>query len=103
MLTRLAIRQLAWTGAIRATNGRFALTDAGRKRAKELVRSYRLWESYMAKHFELPDDHLHESAARVKHYIDPALHARLSDELKEPGQDPHGKSIPAEQPEKPEE
>ena len=42
-------------------------TNGGRAEARKLVRAHRLWESYMAEHFELPEDHLHETAERVEH------------------------------------
>jgi manganese/zinc/iron transport system permease protein len=51
----------------------------------------------MAKHFELPEDHLHESAARVEHYLDGEIREKLAGELDRPQCDPHGKEIPPEQ------
>ena len=78
----------------RQASGELSLTDRGRESAKSLVRAHRLWEAYMAKHFELPDDHLHETAHRVEHFIDDAIQDRLQSELKSPSKDPHGKSIP---------
>ncbi len=97
LLTRLALRRLAWAGAIIPTPDGYRLTDSGRLQAEKLVRAHRLWESYMAKHFELPEDHLHQTAAQVEHYLDPALRARLADELETPDLDPHGRTIPAEE------
>ena len=49
----------------------------------------------MQKHFALPDDHLHETAHRIEHYIDPSLQWALSSELDAPATDPHGKVIPS--------
>jgi Mn-dependent DtxR family transcriptional regulator len=95
-LSWLALRRLAWSGAIERAPSGFTLTTGGRRRAEELVRAHRLWESYMARHFELPEDHLHEAAAWVEHYLDPALRARLAAELDSPLRDPHGRSIPEE-------
>jgi len=94
--TRLAIYRLVWKGQLSAVATGYRLTPAGRQRAEQLVRSHRLWESYMAKHFELPSDHLHESAARVEHFLDPKLRAKLEAELDAPERDPHGRAIPAE-------
>lgn len=79
----------------RGTTGELLLTDRGRESAKSLVRAHRLWEAYMAKHFELPDDHLHETAHRVEHFIDEDIQHRLQTELDTPNKDPHGKSIPS--------
>lgn len=96
LLTSVAVRQLLWGGAITGSSSGYQLTDSGRTRARDLVRAHRLWESYMAKHFQLPEDHLHDTAARVEHYLDPALRASLADELQTPDTDPHGREIPEE-------
>lgn len=72
------------------------LTEAGRRRAEMLVRAHRLWESYVAKHFAIPGDHLHQPAARAEHYIGPELRSELARELAAPETDPHGRSIPDE-------
>lgn len=76
------------------SDGAFRLTEKGRNRAQSLVRSHRLWEAYIGEHFELPLDHLHDSAERVEHYIGPSLQQELAEALKEPGIDPHGRPIP---------
>lgn len=70
------------------------LTEAGRHAARKLIRAHRLWESYMARHFDVPADHLHETAHRVEHYLDPELRDQLAHELDTPGIDPHGREIP---------
>lgn len=54
VLQRMAMHRLARGGLISADAAGYCLTPAGRDTAKKLVRSHRLWESYMAKHFELP-------------------------------------------------
>ncbi len=69
------------------------LTDAGRKTGRSLLRSHRLWETYISKHFELDADHLHEPAHRVEHFIGPELQDRMAAELDE-ATDPHGRKIP---------
>lgn len=70
------------------------LTDAGRDAARQLVRAHRLWESYMAKYFDVPADHLHETAHRVEHFLDPELRDQLTRDLDAPETDPHGRDIP---------
>lgn len=79
---------------IQSTSSIDELTDAGRRLAQDVVRSHRLWESYMARHFDLPGDHLHATAERVEHYLDPGLQSEIAAELDQPSIDPHGKSIP---------
>ncbi|MFO1022084.1 MAG: metal ABC transporter permease [Planctomycetales bacterium] len=77
-----------------APQGRLQLTEKGRTRARSLVRSHRLWEAFMEKHFDLPADHLHAPASRVEHYIGPELQDKLKEELRGPDVDPHGRQIP---------
>ena len=91
---RLACWRLSRQGFVASINGGWALTDSGREHAEHLVRSHRLWESYMARHFSLPDDHLHEAAHRVEHFLDVPMVDQLEEELDQPGLDPHGRSIP---------
>ena len=101
-----ASRVLGWLGRRRAhaaglvmqQGESLQLTEAGREAARGVVRSHRLWESYMAAHFPLPGDHLHETAARVEHYLGPELREQLSRELELPREDPHGRPIPGEEP-----
>lgn len=90
----LAVLRLRRNGLITSDAGGHHLTEPGRRAAEALVRSHRLWESYMAKHFELPDDHLHETASRIEHYIDAELEQELAAELERPLHDPHGRAIP---------
>ncbi|MEX2288097.1 MAG: metal ABC transporter permease, partial [Planctomycetaceae bacterium] len=97
VLTRLALWRLTRKGRVKVDAAGYHLTDAGRESARRLVRSHRLWESYLGRHFNLPDDHLHEPASRVEHYIDPQLREELAAELDRPARDPHGREIPAEE------
>lgn len=95
-LRRFAILWLRWKGEVSRVERTWRLTSVGRHHAELLVRSHRLWETYMAKHFELPDDHLHETAERVEHFIDQDLRVRIAAELAAPSRDPHGREIPTE-------
>ncbi|MEZ6145141.1 MAG: iron dependent repressor, metal binding and dimerization domain protein [Planctomycetaceae bacterium] len=94
-MVSLSVRRLLRRDLVtRQTSGELVLTDRGRESAKSLIRAHRLWEAYMSKHFELPDDHLHETAHRVEHFIDDDIQERLQSELNAPTKDPHGKRIP---------
>jgi manganese/zinc/iron transport system permease protein len=90
----LAKRQLHRHGLISISSADARLTDKGRNLAQNLVRSHRLWEAYMARHFVLPGDHLHATAEKVEHFLSPELQTELAAELDQPIVDPHGKSIP---------
>jgi manganese/zinc/iron transport system permease protein len=94
IMDRIVLWRLIRRGLIRPATVGCQLTETGRVEAERLVRSHRLWESYMARHFELPPDHLHEAAHRVEHYLDDPLLDQIDDELQQPGEDPHGRSIP---------
>lgn len=95
-MVALAIHALKREGSLAAAGAGYRLTPSGREAAQQLVRSHRLWESYMAKHFVVPDDHLHDTAARVEHYISPGVRSQLAAELQGPATDPHGRQIPPE-------
>jgi len=91
---RWAVCRLASMGLVRREGGRLQLTDAGRARARELIRSHRLWESYLSTRLDLPPDHLHEAADRMEHFTSAELRDELASELADPGRDPHGRPIP---------
>ncbi|MCG6155809.1 metal ABC transporter permease [Rubinisphaera margarita] len=72
----------------------YVLTDRGRRAAQRLVRGHRLWESYLGSEFQLPEDHLHEAAHQIEHYLDQESREQIERELGSPESDPHGRSIP---------
>ncbi len=93
-LRRMAIWLLRRRGEIELTSAGYALTATGRATAERIVRSHRLWELYMSQHFPLPDDHLHETAARVEHFLSDEMLQQLESELTRTDADPHGRAIP---------
>ena len=93
-LSRLATWSLLRRGWLEGSGDELQLTDLGRATAKQLVRSHRLWESFLAKHFVLGESRFHESAEQVEHFIDRDLLAELDHDLDRPGVDPHGRAIP---------
>jgi manganese/zinc/iron transport system permease protein len=95
VFTRVALAMLRGRGDVSAGVEGLRLTEQGRSSARELVRAHRLWESYLARHFPLPGDHLHQPAERVEHYLDLSLQQELAEELQQPPTDPHGSTIPA--------
>ncbi len=93
-LARWGLAKLYRTGRIERAEGHLRLTEKGRSSARQLVRSHRLWETYLVKHLGLPLDHVHEPAHRVEHFIDEQMRKELQIELEGQGQDPHGREIP---------
>ncbi len=94
VLRWLALKSLELGGQIRKDLGEHQLTEAGREKAGQLIRSHRLWESYLHKHFNLPLDLLHGSAERLEHIGDPEFGQRLADAVESPTTDPQGRNIP---------
>lgn len=93
-----AVRWLLKTGRIRIPTSEtgYVLTESGRALARKLVRSHRLWESYVAKHFAVAQDQYHESAHRAEHFVDETARKEIAKELEQPLDDPHGQTIPEE-------
>lgn len=95
LVQRLALYKLAREGKIATEAAGYRLTEAGRRAAEELVRSHRLWETYLERHFnDLSGAKLHRSAHAMEHFIGPDLREELAVELDRPATDPHGKNIP---------
>jgi manganese/zinc/iron transport system permease protein len=95
LLARWGLRGLVRDGRVTAAGNQLELTTRGRDDAKQLVRSHRLWESYLVQYLGLPLDHVHEPAHRVEHFIGPELREELQHKLDETGVDPHGRKIPS--------
>ncbi len=96
LITRLALWWLIHRNYLTKAQTEYHLTLQGKERAQGLVRAHRLWESYMAHHFQFSDERLHQSAHLIEHYLDPALRQDLAAELQSPSEDPHGRTIPDE-------
>ncbi|QDT53243.1 Manganese transport system membrane protein MntB [Caulifigura coniformis] len=79
---------------IAQSGGTLALTDRGRETARSLIRSHRLWESYLDQNYPLSDEQLHRAADRVEHYIGSDIRDAIASELPDAHRDPHGRQIP---------
>lgn len=93
VLTRLAVRSLRSRGLAEIDSGGLRLTDDGLRAASGIVRSHRLWETFLAQRLGLPVDHLHEPSHRVEHFITEDLQKNLHRDLGT-ATDPHGSEIP---------
>ena len=94
VLARLALARLRSEGKVTRQDKLFNLTELGRKDAVDLVRTHRLWESFLHKHLKLPVDHLHLPAERLEHITDPRMQQELADAADRPAYDPQGKPVP---------
>ncbi len=95
-LFRLKRHRLVRMDRDKQGNRRVTLTPEGSAAARRVVGSHRLWETYLAEHFDLSADHLHAPAERMEHYITPELEEALREQLTHPARDPHGRPIPPE-------
>ncbi|CAG0992533.1 Manganese transport system membrane protein MntD [Phycisphaerales bacterium] len=93
LLDHVAAWALRRQGLVVAKDGVSALTDAGLARARTLIRSHRLWETYLAERVGLPADHLHDPAHRVEHFITDELRGELAGDVGT-DVDPQGREIP---------
>lgn len=75
---------------------RLRLSDAGRDRGRNLVRSHRLWEQYLVTETSAESDRIHEKAERFEHFTDRMLRDELDRVTDTPDIDPHGSPIPRE-------
>ncbi len=91
----LAVRQLRQNGKVTGNQGRLILTDDGRTEARMLIRTHRLWESFLHQYLNLPADHVHPTAHMLEHVTDDAMRRDLAESVAE-ARDPHGKTIPTE-------
>lgn len=92
MTLSLATRRLKRKRLIEKPDARWVLTTDGRNKAKQLVRSHRLWEVYLSTHLQTP--HIHTTAHRLEHTLSPTEIQRMEAELNFPTEDPHGTPIP---------
>ena len=93
---RRLLRSLRRAGLVELhPDGGARLLEAGLLRARGLIRSHRLWESYLTEVAGMPWDAVHAEAHQLEHVTPPALAAELADELGHPTRDPHGAPIPS--------
>ena len=93
-VARAAVARLQRDQRVTIGSAGVALTESGRSEARELIRSHRLWETYLEKNLPLPVDHLHAPAENLEHITDAELRRRLAEETAHPTTDPQGKQVP---------
>ncbi|MEO1498507.1 MAG: metal ABC transporter permease [Planctomycetota bacterium] len=93
---RRSAKRLATDGLIDPTPHGYRLTDAGVVAAREVVRSHRLWETYLVSEAGMDSAAIHPRAEELEHVTDRRLRGLLRDATAEAPIDPHGKPIPAE-------
>ncbi|MBC7835594.1 MAG: metal ABC transporter permease [Phycisphaerales bacterium] len=81
-------------GGAGRSRGAVALTDAGGREARSLVRTHRLWETYLVEKVGLRSDHVHCTAMELEHHTTAQMRSELAPEGAAPAIDPQGKAIP---------
>jgi ABC-type Mn2+/Zn2+ transport system permease subunit/Mn-dependent DtxR family transcriptional regulator len=89
-----AMKTMVTKGLLKADNGSYTLTDDGIAYAKRLVRTHRLWETYVTKEKVIDMEHIHPEAEKVEHVLTEDIVDELDEELGFPEKDPHGSDIP---------
>jgi DtxR family transcriptional regulator, Mn-dependent transcriptional regulator len=93
MLQKLALQPKSFLEYKRGEGVR--LSNAGRRRALEIVRHHRLIETFLFEVLGYPIEELHDEAERLEHFISEAFEERVATKLGHPAADPHGHCIPA--------
>jgi putative ABC transport system ATP-binding protein len=76
------------------SSGEVRLTEAGTRRARDVVRRHRLAERLFTDTFAIEDAEAHQQACRFEHIITPELDQRICTFLGHPKTCPHGNPIP---------
>lgn len=91
---RLALFQAGRRKEVRIRDGRISITPEGEACGRDLVRSHRLWESYLVERLGLRPDHVHPRATELEHFTSPTMRRALAEKVTGSEVDPHGKVIP---------
>jgi len=86
--------QLRSRGLATATGNAHHLTEDGRLYAVQVVRTHRLYETWLARETGTPAADWHREAHKAEHHLEAAEVDALADSLNNPRFDPHGDPIP---------
>jgi DtxR family Mn-dependent transcriptional regulator len=86
--------RLAAAGLVTLGGDRIDLSEAGRVRARQLVRRNRLAERLLADVLEVPESESERTACLMEHVLSPAVTDAVCAFLGHPPTCPHGKAIP---------
>jgi manganese/zinc/iron transport system permease protein len=94
--TRVAIWDLARRRLIHRRGDDLALSETGLEAGRNLIRSHRLWETYLCDKWSFCAEDVHYTAHQLEHFTDPQLQAELGKAAGDPDRDPHRKRIPSD-------
>jgi manganese/zinc/iron transport system permease protein len=90
----LAVWDLRRKGRLSPDNGGVRLTSEGEQEGRGLIRSHRLWESYLCERLGACETDVHLTAHKLEHFTDPSMQTQLEQESGHPSKDPHQRHIP---------
>ena len=93
--------QLRGRGLATATGDAHHLTEDGRLYALQVVRTHRLYETWLARETSTPAVDWHREAHKAEHHLEAGEVDALADRLNNPRFDPHGDPIPTREGEMP--
>ncbi len=79
---------------VKQVANRLTLTQSGRNMGGSLIRSHRLWETYLCEKMEYCGADIHRYAHQLEHYTNEALQTELGQATGNPKFDPHQRRIP---------
>ncbi|UWF77402.1 MULTISPECIES: metal-dependent transcriptional regulator [Microbacterium] len=89
------VKKLAAAGLVsHVPYGAVRLTDAGERRALQMLRRHRLIETWLVREFGYAWDEVHDEAEVLEHTISDRLLEGIDERLGRPHFDPHGDAIP---------
>lgn len=88
-------------GLATASGDAHFLTEDGRLYALHVVRTHRLYETWLSRETSTPAVEWHREAHKAEHHMDAATVDALADRLNNPRFDPHGDPIPTREGEMP--
>ncbi|MEV7619515.1 metal-dependent transcriptional regulator [Microbacterium sp. NPDC089321] len=89
------VKKLAAAGLVsHVPYGAVKLTDAGRRRALQMLRRHRLIETWLVREFGYAWHEVHDEAEVLEHTISDRLLDAIDERLGRPRFDPHGDAIP---------
>jgi manganese/zinc/iron transport system permease protein len=90
----IAIWGLTRRKLIKRVAQELTLTAPGFEKGKQLIRSHRLWETYLCNQLGYCDVDIHRQAHELEHFTDAHLQKRLGRATGNPAVDPHQRKIP---------
>ena len=94
MPVKLAVWDLLRSKRLHRMGDGYQLTASGMDDGRTLVRSHRLWESYLCDKLGVCAADVHHQAHQLEHYTDAILQSELDRSVGHPVIDPHEREIP---------